>query len=130
MGIGHYDKDGKAISMEQWAALIGDHDYSRVALTSGCGRQVSTVWLGLDHSFGSGGPPIIFESMVFAVNGEDISGDEIDQVRYATLEEALEGHERLCSDHAYVLDRIVKKLEDEDAAMDDSGRSGASEAPG
>ena len=61
---------------------------------------------------------------------EDTEGDgsEIDQVRYATEEEALEGHERLCSDHAYVLDRIVKKLEDDDAGVDNSGSAGLHQA--
>lgn len=47
--------------------------------------QVSTVFLGLDHSF-SGGTPILFETMIF---GGDV--DEY-QVRYATMEEAVEGH--------------------------------------
>ena len=46
---------------------------------------VSTVFLGIDHSFG-GGPPILFETMVF--------GGPLDQeqVRYATLDEAEVGH--------------------------------------
>jgi len=127
MGIGCYDKDGAAISMEKWSTLFSDPDYRRIASTEGCGRLVSTVWLGLDHSFG-GGPPVIFESMVF-LNEEGKENTDIDQMRYSTLEEALEGHERLCSDHAYVLDRIVKRLEEEDAAVDNSGSTGAPEAP-
>jgi len=46
---------------------------------------VSTVFLAIDHSYG-GGPPILFETMIF--------GGERDgyQDRYATWEEALEGH--------------------------------------
>lgn len=49
--------------------------------------KVSTVFLGLDHSFG--GPiPILFETMVF--------GGEFDneQERYATWDEAVAGHKR------------------------------------
>ena len=47
--------------------------------------RVSTVFLGLDHSFGSG-PPLLFETMVF--------GGELDQEqeRYSTREQALAGH--------------------------------------
>lgn len=46
---------------------------------------VSTVFLGIDHSF-HGGSPIIFETMIFG--GEH---DEM-QDRYATVEAAREGH--------------------------------------
>ncbi len=49
---------------------------------------VSTVFLGLDHGYGSG-PPVLFETMVFEgpLNGE--------QVRYCTRAEALSGHEEM-----------------------------------
>ena len=50
--------------------------------------RVSTVFLGLDHSFGSG-PPMIFETMVF---GGPMS-DEIE--RYSTWEEAEKGHDEM-----------------------------------
>lgn len=49
--------------------------------------KVSTVFLGLAHSFGDSGP-ILFETMVF---GGDL--DE-EMERYATWEEAEEGHKR------------------------------------
>ena len=50
--------------------------------------RVSTVFLGLDHSFRDHGPPIVFETMVFV-------GDEaVGQERYATWAEAEEGHAR------------------------------------
>lgn len=47
--------------------------------------EVSTVFLGLDHSFGDG-PPILFETMVFYGD----SGDYTE--RYATWDEAVKGH--------------------------------------
>lgn len=53
---------------------------------------VSTVFLGLDHSFGVG-PPLLFESMVFA------GQRAIDQRRYATVEEAKAGHNELVGAH-------------------------------
>ena len=50
--------------------------------------EVSTVFLGLDHSFGNG-KPLLFETMVF--------GGEYDQhtERYSTYEEAEKGHDEV-----------------------------------
>jgi hypothetical protein len=56
------------------------------------GSVISTVFIGLDHSFWAGiGPhvPLLWETMVF--NGP--LADEQD--RYATREEALRGHEAM-----------------------------------
>jgi hypothetical protein len=50
--------------------------------------RVSTVFLGLDHSFRDTGPPILFETMVF------LEHDGIEQERYSTWAEAEEGHAR------------------------------------
>lgn len=50
--------------------------------------RVSTVFLGIDHAFGPGGP-ILFESMVF---GGPLHGE---QERYHTWEEAVAGHEAM-----------------------------------
>jgi len=47
--------------------------------------KISTIFLGLDHSFGQG-PPLLFETMVF---GGDADGD---MDRYSTWEEAEQGH--------------------------------------
>ncbi len=49
---------------------------------------ISTVFLGLDHSFGEG-PPLLFETMVFG--GEH----DQDQRRYSTKKDAIEGHEEI-----------------------------------
>lgn len=75
------------MEMLEWAQRLQEKDYKRVALTKLPGdRSVSTVWLGLDHSMG-GDRKLIFESMLFP------ECEECD--RYETLEEALEGHERM-----------------------------------
>ena len=49
--------------------------------------KVSTVFLGMDHSFGHG-PPLLFETMIF--------GGEHDQYcdRYETWEQAEAGHQK------------------------------------
>ena len=72
----------------QWARWFETAD-RRVARTDlPGGVEVSTVFLGLDHSFGLAKTPILFETMVF--------GGKYDQYeeRYATWEEAEEGHSR------------------------------------
>lgn len=53
------------------------------------GGLISTVWLGIDHSF-RGGPPLIFESMLF-----DEKGHSGPMRRYTTLGEAKRGHEQM-----------------------------------
>lgn len=52
------------------------------------GFLVSTVFLGLDHSF-SGGPPVLWETMVLGADGHPL--DEL-QLRYTSREEAESGH--------------------------------------
>ena len=47
--------------------------------------KVSTVFLGLDHSFNDG-VPILYETMIFGGEHNDY------QERYATKEQALAGH--------------------------------------
>ena len=51
--------------------------------------RVSTVFLGLNHQWGEG-PPLLFETMIF--------GGEHDQYqeRYATWDEAEQGHRKAC----------------------------------
>jgi hypothetical protein len=51
---------------------------------------VSTVFLGLDHNFAGGGPPLLFETMVFDLAGE--KGRDHWMQRYSTRDEALAGH--------------------------------------
>jgi hypothetical protein len=36
------------------------------------GREVSTVFLGLDHNLSGSGPPLLFETAVFTEAGSDI----------------------------------------------------------
>lgn len=54
--------------------------------------RVSTVFLGVDHSFGDG-PPLLFETMVF---GPDNHPFDEECERYATRTEAFAGHKAMC----------------------------------
>ena len=88
----YYDREGREITMEEWSGLFGTHDYQRIVKTEvefpGTGQEVtvSTVWLGLDHGWGST-RPVIFETMIFGL------GEEYEpQFRYSTEDEAREHH--------------------------------------
>ena len=85
----YYDRDGKAITLSEYIALREDGEYYRVAAdVMSDGAFVSTVWLGLDHGWGSG-DPLIFETMIFPT--QDIY-EEQDCWRYSTEAEARQGH--------------------------------------
>lgn len=87
---GHYilAEDGKtpvAVDLTTWATGF-DHLGRRVGLDELPGDiRVSTVFLGLDHSW-DGGPPVLWETMIF--------GGEHDQYqeRYTSHEDAVAGH--------------------------------------
>jgi hypothetical protein len=71
----------------QWARWFETADRV-VAQTKIGSYMVSTVFLGLDHSFGRG-LPLLYETMVFA---DDTGGHDYDSDRYATRAQALAGH--------------------------------------
>ena len=91
-----YRRDGTRCDLMEWAHSLERHE-DRIVKQHRFwwGGRLSTVWLGLDHSFGEG-PPLIFESMVFAPGSRP---EELDQVRYSTEQEALLGHARLLRKH-------------------------------
>jgi hypothetical protein len=79
------------LDANDWAAHAAEFAKDRrVALTHVGGKRVSTVFLVLDHGFSDTGPPLVFETMVFA---EGSSMDEYCE-RYATWDEAVAGHAR------------------------------------
>ena len=88
----HYILDGKnpvPADLMTWAKWIDDPKKRRVALDEKNGVRVSTVFLGLDHSFG-GAVPLLFETMIF--------GGEHDehQERCTTWEQAEAMHKTAC----------------------------------
>jgi hypothetical protein len=62
----------------------------RVALDKKDGIEVSTVFLGLDYSFGGAARPLLFETMIFGGKHDEM------QVRCSTWEEAEEQHKTMC----------------------------------
>jgi hypothetical protein len=69
-----------------WARWFETGENRHVAKDNVGEVLVSTVFLGIDHGFGSDGPPILFETIVF--------GGPLDQEqeRYATWTQAEAGH--------------------------------------
>jgi hypothetical protein len=73
----------------EWAELFARWPDRCVAQTELGDVEVSTVWLGLDYSFGFGlGTPLIYETMIFG--GEH--GGEC--WRYPNRDAALAGHDQ------------------------------------
>lgn len=98
----YFNRKGEAIDMMTWAKLHADRDYVAVAQHWVRGWMVSTVWLGINHRFFGDGPPVIFETMIFAPGDEDprISATaQFDEYRerYATETAAQAGHDRALS---------------------------------
>lgn len=56
---------------------------------------ISTVFLGLDHNFGSSGNPLLFETMVHYRPNKGDDGEWLDEYtrRYSTWDEAETGHQ-------------------------------------
>lgn len=93
----HFDRQGNPLTLWEWIPLHGDPKYRRVAATQlgfDGGIFVSTVWLGTDHSFGTG-PPLIFETMVFDRTTSASMANDLFMDRYSTEEQALAGHEAM-----------------------------------
>lgn len=77
--------------------LPGTTGYQRVGLTEVDGIGISTVWLGMDHGW-RGGPPVIFETMVFVGDIGEVSTDQPldrDCWRCTALREAKSSHRQV-----------------------------------
>ena len=99
-----YGLDGEPITAEQYGQLAGDLGARRVAADRitypGGVLVVSTVWLGINHNFDDGGPPLIYETMVFA---DEESFEETGCWRYPTRDAAEQGHEA-------VVEKVTREL--------------------
>lgn len=102
----YYDKMGKPISFWEFSGYSADLKYKIIAQNTFGYFFVSTVWLGLDHGFSFGLLeknnlpyfPIIFETMIFYENDKEEIDHELHdyQERYASEEQAKQGHDAAC----------------------------------
>lgn len=91
------NQNARPVSEVEWHAWLraehdGTHpDIRRVASDElPNGARVSTVFLIMDHNFTGFGPPVLWETMIFGLPGEE---DDY-QMRYSSVEEAREGHKQ------------------------------------
>ncbi|MBP8689262.1 hypothetical protein KBH77_02835 [Patescibacteria group bacterium] len=100
-----YNKQGEKITRSEFTSLIVDKDYVAVKQKKlKNGKFISTVWLGLDYSI-CDGKVLIFETMVFPEFG-DCENEFCE--RYSTLEEAMEGHERIVKEYEKITGKKVE----------------------
>lgn len=86
-----------AIGSAEYLAFMGDMSKRRVAETTEGDFWVSTVFLGIDHSFGDAGPPLFFETMVQNTKTTHWAGPDGEEIqeRCETWGEAIAQHERV-----------------------------------
>lgn len=124
MKLAHYilNDDGttKKVGLMEWAHWFQNFDKRSIAQYERGGYRVSTIFLGIDHSFGRRGPPLLFETKCFddqrevrEVNGllYRTMGEDYDGARYATKDDALIGHARYVKELNKMLDEAAAKVE-------------------
>ena len=93
----YYRRDGTPYKDDGLFAWAKDHNNSEIKQVASDylpnGRHVSTVWVGLDLRLLGDGPPLIFETMVFNIEDEDPTDNNM--ARYSTEQQAIEGHKRM-----------------------------------
>lgn len=88
----YYDKEGKRISLEEYANLMENFEYRQIDRTHIGKYRISTIWMGLNYNFYSNDEEdkFIFETMIFCEDEENEFHNW--EKRYGTLEEAKKGH--------------------------------------
>lgn len=114
-----YDRDGNKITAQEWERLAIDFNYVRVARTrvtpmvgehavgaTHPGGEVSTRWMGTHMGILDGGPPLIFETMVFLRNTNQV-------VRSSREDQARAAHEtEVCRLIAEVCCPVIEEIQD------------------
>jgi hypothetical protein len=112
----------RARSLLDWAYWF-QHAERNLARTVVEDAMVSTVFLGIDHSWGMGPFSILYESMIFAEHDEEIDND---MRRYSTRAEALVGHREMVKmleqRYGAVAIEKIQGEEDEQAQARNRGR--------
>jgi hypothetical protein len=94
-------------SLIEWGRWFEDDERRRVAYTGNDRKWVSTVFLGINNRFWGGGPPILFETMVFAHEGRTTDwgrgpqpvATALDDQRYSSWDDAEIGHKAMVRKH-------------------------------
>lgn len=68
-----YNKEGKEISVQEFTKLFEDKNYQVIKQDKlSNGYFISTVWLGINHSFVFSEKLLLFETMVFDSNKSSV----------------------------------------------------------
>lgn len=110
--LGRLGDDSSAVL--EWAHEFEKFENRTVAQDDVDGRLVSTVFLGLDHDHSFGGPPVLFETMVFSNETKTLRWgthereyhEELDQRRYCTWAQAVAGHAEMLAETRAIVARI------------------------
>jgi len=96
------DKKPVPATTIEWVLFMEKRNDCVVKRTNILGMYVSTVFLGMDHSFLSDATPILFETMIF-------KGplDQEYQTRYTSWKQAVRGHWKAVG---YVIGYKIKSL--------------------
>lgn len=91
-----------AVNSEEWLQWLDKQEGNvgvRVALHTRNDVRVSTIFLSTDHQWEDGGPPLLFETMVFIDDPKDPDhpGHDYEMRRYSTWDEAVLGHIEICN---------------------------------
>ena len=107
------DKTVTETSLEEFSKWVAEgQDEDQIVGKDKIGdAEVSTVFLGLDHSFG-GGKPVLFETMVFDRSISAGNNTDIDGIRYNTWEEAVKGHNETVIKYGGKIKEVEKIKED------------------
>lgn len=127
MGLGHYilDGDGNHVecSLMEWAEWMENPANRVVQQNNTPNYMVSTVFLGLNHSWSDEGPPILFETMVFPrTEDSDVNWAEQFCWRYATVAEAKIGHQELF-EKAMAREGMINRLLDTGQVVDEESKT-------
>ena len=93
-----YGFDGQEVSETEWSEMFRSQErfVKKTELTD-LGVEISTVWIGI--GWGLEEPPKIYETMIFEIADEDSDTRwmELGCWRWATREDALNGHDGIVS---------------------------------
>jgi hypothetical protein len=76
-------------SMEEWCQWY-EKAHCSIDWAGNAELYVSTIFLGLNRNWFGEGPPILFETMVFGGEYNELT------FRYSTYDEAIAGHKDVC----------------------------------
>lgn len=87
------DNTVSTVSASEWGLAMDTRRHVAKATVNGC--FISTVFLGIDHNFHSGGKPIFFETMIFTKRKGSYKKLDQRMRRYCTYNEAEAAHHEI-----------------------------------